>query len=443
MRRALSGGVLANLEAFEREWGVQLFERKAYTWRERRSIDKMALWGRGDVEEAGIHAGVTVNQSTALTLSAVYGCVRLLSGAIAGLPADVFRKRNGDRETVLRPPTWLEAPNPESTWFEFAERIMTSLLLDGNAFIVITARDALGFPLELWNLNPRVVDVKRPDGGGATFFVWEGNKRLSRFGLANPGGDVLHIKGMNDGGLRGISPISAAAQAIGLALAGEKFGAKFFGRGQTMSGVIELPAQDSIPRTKEYIDLLRETWEAVHAGTDRAHRPAVLSGGATWKALSVTPEEAQFLETRKFQVEEIARMYGVPPFMISDVEKTTSWGTGVEQMSIGFVRYALMPYIIRIEQAIDQLLPRGQFIKLNVRGLLRADAVAEAEAFAKGIQNGWLDQAEIRSFLDLPPKPGLDAHWMPINFGTIENLRKPPEPIPVSPEDQDAVASGE
>jgi HK97 family phage portal protein len=421
---------------------VKLLDRlDAWMFREpeKRNIDKMALWGRGEVEEWGIHAGVTVNQSTALTLTAVYACVRILSGAVAGLPADAFRKTDGDRQLVPRPPGWLTGPNPESTWFEFAERIMTSLLLDGNAFIVITVRDSLGFPAELWNLNPRVVDVKRPEGGGATFFVWEGDKRLSRFGPTNPGGDVLHIKGMNDGGLRGISPISAAAQAIGLALSGEKYGAKFFGRGQTLSGVIQIPAQQGGAReTAEHIELISEHWESKHSGTDKAHRPAVLTGGATWQPLSVTPEEAQFLETRQFQNEEIARLFGVPPFMISDVEKTTSWGTGVEQMSIGFVRYALMPYIIRIEQALDQLLPRGQFVKLNLRGLLRADSKSESESFAKLIQNGVIDQAEVRSLLDLPPKPGLGRHWMPLNFQSITGT--PTVTVPAITEEQDAEA---
>jgi HK97 family phage portal protein len=418
---------------------VKLLERlDAWMFREpeKRSIDKMALWARGDVEEWGIHAGVSVNQSTALALTAVYGCVRILSGAIAGLPADAFRRVDGDRQPVPRPPGWLTTPNPESTWFELAEEIMISLLLDGNAFIIITGRDVLGFPTELWTLNPRTVDVKRPEGGGATFFVWEGDKRLSRFGPTNPGGDVLHIRGLSNSGLRGISPISAAAQAIGLALAGEKYGAKFFGRGQTLSGVIEIPPS-SAAMTQEYIDLIRENWEAKHGGTDKAHRPAILTGGAEWKPLSVTPEEAQFLETRKFQVEEIARLFGVPPFMLGDVEKTSSWGTGVEQMSIGFVRYSLMPYIIRIEQALDQLLPRGQFVKLNLRGLLRADSKSEAETLAKGIQNGWINQAEVRSLLDLPPKTGLDKHWMPKNFDTIDNLKKPPAPVPPALVDAD------
>ena len=411
---------------------LERLDRWMFREPEQRSIDKMALWGRGDAEEWGIHAGVTVNQSTALALTAVYGCVRILSGAVAGLPADVFRRRDGDRELVERQPPWLSVPNPEGTWFEFQEEIMNSLCMDGNAFVVITTRDALGFPTELWTLNPRTVQVKRPDGGGPTYFVWEGDKRLSRFGPTNPGGDVLHIKGMANAALRGISPISAAAQAIGVGLAAEKFGAKFYGRGQTMSGVIELPAQEGGARqSQEYIDLLSQTWQKEHAGTDKAQKPAVLTGGATWKQLSVTPEEAQFLETRRFQVEEICRLYGVPPFMLGEAVPS-AWGTGVEQMSIGFVRYALMPYIVRIEQAMSQLVPRGQFLKLNVRGLLRADARAEAEALAKGVQNGWISQEEVRTLLDLPAKPGLGAHWMPSNFNTIENLKKPRQPVPAA-----------
>jgi HK97 family phage portal protein len=413
---------------------------------EKRAIDKMALWARGDDIGTEVHAGVDVNQSNALQLTTVYACVRLLSGSIAVLPAEAFRKRGDERESVPRPPLWLEMPNPETTWFEFAERVMSSLLLDGNAFILITARDSLGFPSEIWTLHPRDVTIRwgiptmSPQPAvvrnGQTFFVWGGDRILRRFGPTNPSGELLHIKAFNDGGLRGLSPIDVARQAIGLGLAGEKFGSKFFGRGQTMSGVIQLPASDR-PKTKENIDLIKENWEAGHAGTDKAHRPGVLTGGATWQPISVPPEQAQFLETRKFQVSEICRVFGVPPHMVADVEKSTSWGTGIEQQSIGFVTYSLLPWIIRLEQSLTLLTPRGQFIKFNVKGLLRADANSEADSFVKAVTNGWMSPAEVRQLLDLPRRAGLDNFWMPANEKAVtgpavELPPPPPEEPPVT-----------
>jgi HK97 family phage portal protein len=390
----------------------------------------MKLWATGQDLGDEVHAGVFVSQESALRLSVVWRCIRLISETLAGLPADVVRKRGDIREPVSRPPAWIEIPNPESTWFEFCERIYESLLMDGNAFLIITARDTLGFPSEIWTLNPRRVQVRRRDSGRIYFLV-DGQTEYTRFGPDAPLGEVLHIKLASAGGLRGLSPLEFARQAIGLGLVTEKFGAKFFGRGQTMSGVIQLPAATSPALAREYAEITRESWEAAHSGSDNAHRPGILAGGATWQGVSITNEQAQFLDTRKFQVEDIAtRFYGVPPHLVGLTEKQTSWGTGVEQQGIGLYRFTLKGHMTRLEQAMSQLLPRGQYLRMNPRALLEADSKTESEVLQTELQNGVISRNDWRAFLDKPPIPGGDRMILPLNFQILTPAGLAPAPTP-------------
>jgi len=397
--------------------------------KERHSLDKMKIWGQGGSPEDPSYAGMNVSQDTALRLTVVWRCIRLISETLAALPVDIVRKRGEVREPVARPPSWAETPNPEQTWFQFAERVFESLAMDGNAFIVITSVDPMGFPQELWVLHPQSIQVKSE--GGRTYFLWgPANQRLSRYGPADLTGDVLHIALATAGGARGMSPLEQARQAIGLGLVTEKFGAKFFGRGQQMSGVIQLPATERPNQSREYISLMRETWEAEHSGTDKAHRPGILTGGATWQTVSITNEQAQFLETRRYQAEEIAsRVYGIPPHMVGLQGYTSNYGTGIEEQAIGFVRFTLLPWIVRFEQAMSQLLPRGQYVRLNQRGLVRAEPTKEADLFVKYLTNGIMNQDEIRALLDLEPVPRGGKFWMPSN---IQEMGMPP-PAPAPP----------
>lgn len=393
------------------------------------AIDKVKLWNTGKDIGDPVHAGVLVSQESALRLSVVWACVRLIAGTLGTLPADIVRKRDQIREPVERPPRWIEFPNPESNWVEFAERCFESLEMDGNAFIFISARDAMGFPAELWTLSPREIDVRKENG--RIVFLWGGETRLSRYGPDNPLGDVLHIKNLTAGGIRGMSTIEAARQAIGLGLVEEKFGARFFGRGQTMSGVIQLPAGDP-PKSKEHISLMRESWEEAHSGSDQSHRPGILTGGATWQGITITPEEAQFLESRKFQVEDIAaRFFGVPAHMVGLEEKNTSWGTGIEAQSIGFFRWSLLQRMIRFETAMSSLLPRGQFLKLNERSLLRADSETEAKVLQMELQNGIINFNYWRALKDLSPRAGGDRYILPLNMQILAgNGQAVPTPAP-------------
>lgn len=398
--------------------------------REEQAIDRMAVWGRGDLLGTESFSGMDVNQETALRFGVVWRCIRLISETLAGLPQSAIRKRDAIREPVDRPAAWLDNPNPETNDFEFRERVFESLLMDGNAFILITARDQMAFPSELWTLHPRSIEVK--SRGNRTYFLWNGDTELSRFGPDNPAGEVLHIKLATAGGLRGLSPIEAARQGIGLGMVAEKFGAKFFGSGQQMSGVIQLPA-DQPARSKEHIDLMREQWEAAHAGSDRAHRPAILTGGATWEGVTIPPEDAQFLQTRTFQVEDICRFYGVPPVWVGLTEKQTSWGTGVEQQSIGLYRYTLRGHIVRFETAMSQLLPRGQYVRLEPQALTEADAKTQADILNQRLFNGSINRNEVRALYDDPPIPGGDRYMVPMNMAvlTAGGLPEPkPEPPP-------------
>jgi HK97 family phage portal protein len=394
---------------------LERLDRWMFPPTESHAIDKMKLWGTGQDIGDPVHAGVFVSQESALRLSVVWRCISLISGTLAGLPADVVRKQDEIRRPVDRPPAWLSIPNPEANWFEFVERIFESLLMDGNAFVLISARDFQGFPSEIWTLNPRQVVVRRRPTG-KIYFTWAGDQEFSRYGPSDPLGDILHIKLKTAGGLRGLSPIEAARQAIGLSLVTEKQGAKFFGKGQTMSGVIQLP-DTSGAKSREHIELMRETWEEAHAGSDKSHRPGILTGGATWQGITITPEDSQFLQTRAFQVEDIAsRFYGIPPHLVGLTEKQTSWGTGVEQQGIGLYRFTLKEHLVRFETAMSSLLPRGQFLRLNPLALLEADAETNAKVLQMELQNGVINFNDWRAILDKPPRPGGDRYILPLNF---------------------------
>jgi HK97 family phage portal protein len=398
----------------------------------------MALWATGADIGDPVWSGLNVSQESALRLSVVWRCIRLISETCAALPADVVRKVGDVRQAVDRTPRWIEFPNPETSWFEFSERVFESLAMDGNAFIIITAHDTMGFPSELWTLNPQQIQVRRRDSG-AVYYLWNGQQELSKFGPTTPFGDVLHLRLATAGGVRGLSPLEQARQAVGLGLATEKYGSKYFGGDSTPPGMIEVPGG---PRqeTQETVDKIAEMWKQRHGGTDKSHNVGILTGGATFRPLSIPNDQAQFLDTRRFQVEEIAsRIYGIPPHMVGLTEKDTSWGTGIEAQATGFVRFTLLPWIIRFETAMSQLLPRGQSIRLNQRGLLRADSQTESEVLTQQLLNGVVNANEFRALLDMEPRPGGDRYMVPLNeqiltpAGQEAPKQTPPQLAPQAP----------
>jgi HK97 family phage portal protein len=325
----------------------------------------------------GTSSGKAVNERTAMQATAVYACVRILAESVAGLPIHVYQyKADGGKEKVLSHPLYPilhDEPNAEMTSFVFREVMMSHLLLWGNAYAQII-RDGRGRVLALYPLLPNKMDVDRAQNG-ELFYTYRRDSEESRF---DPNGgtvilrrdEVLHIPGLGFDGLIGYSPIAMAKNAIGMAMATEEYGATFFANGANPGGVLEHPGVVKDPKR------VRESWNAVYQGSANAHRIAVLEEGMKFQQIGIPPEEAQFLETRRFQLYEIARIFRVPPHMVGELERSSF--SNIEQQSLDFVKYTLDPWVVKWEQAIQQalLLPSEKhryFVKFNVDGLLRGD----------------------------------------------------------------------
>ncbi|WP_032913606.1 phage portal protein [Streptococcus sanguinis] len=372
-------------------------------------------------------SGKTVNERTALQTTAVYACVRILSETIASLPLHVYRYTEGgkakDTEHVLY--TLLhDEPNPDMTSFVFRETLMSHLLIWGNAYAQIL-RDRSGQVIGLYPLLPDQMRVHRSEKG-KLFYVYnryeEDNPNFQEKGsIVLSQEEVLHIPGLGFDGLIGYSPIALAKNAVGMTLACEEYGASFFGNGANPGGVLEHPGILKDPAK------VRDSWNAVYQGTRNAHKVAVLEEGMSYKQIGIPPEEAQFLETRKFQINEIARLFRIPPHMVGDLEKSSF--SNIEQQSLEFVKYTLDPWVVRFEQALKKslLLPeekKTHFIKFNVDGLLRGDYQSRMNGYAIGRQNGWLSTNDIRELEELnpiPPEEGGDLYLINGNMTKLKD----------------------
>lgn len=372
-------------------------------------------------------SGKTVNERTALQTTAVYACVRILSETIASLPLHVYRYTEGgkakDTEHVLY--TLLhDEPNPDMTSFVFRETLMSHLLIWGNAYAQIL-RDRSGQVIGLYPLLPDQMSVHRSEKG-KLYYVYnryeEDNPNFQEKGsIVLSQEEVLHIPGLGFDGLIGYSPIALAKNAVGMTLACEEYGASFFSNGANPGGVLEHPGILKDPGK------VRDSWNAVYQGTRNAHKVAVLEEGMSYKQIGIPPEEAQFLETRKFQINEIARLFRIPPHMVGDLEKSSF--SNIEQQSLEFVKYTLDPWVVRFEQALKKslLLPeekKTHFIKFNVDGLLRGDYQSRMNGYAIGRQNGWLSTNDIRELEELnpiPPEEGGDLYLINGNMTKLKD----------------------
>lgn len=376
-----------------------------------RAVDASAFLTEDHDDGMMTHTGKVVSKEQALRLIAVYACTGIIADAIAAMPIDVVRK--GDESRVpIAPPPWLDDefwPNPETNLYYFVFRLVVSVLLGGTSFGFVSAYDRLGFPAEVWNLSP---PARSERSGSSLSYVWPDGTRLEPLTPRNPGGRLIVIKGYDAGGDFGLDPIMhVAKQAIGLGLATEEFGGRFFGQGQQPSGVIE--ATGAVDETKAKV--MVDTWQRTHSGLRKAHLPAILVN-ARWRQTSVANDAAQFIETRRFQINELARLYRVPPHLISDVERSTSWGTGIEEQNIAFVKFTLMPWLSRLEHAFSALLPRGQVVKFNTASLERADIQSRYSAYAIGRQWGFLSANDVRALEDLAPVPEGNIYLSPLNM---------------------------
>jgi HK97 family phage portal protein len=371
-------------------------------------------------------SGKPVNERTAMQTTAVYSCVRILAEAVASLPLHIYRYTDTGKEKVLDHTLYNilhDEPNGEMTSFVFRETLMSHLLIWGNAYAQII-RDGAGRVLGLYPLLPNKMEVDRTEKGELVYYYsrnTEENPNFNDFGrIALRQQDVLHIPGLGFDGLVGYSPIAMAKNAVGMTQACEEYGASFFANGANPGGVLEHPGVLKDPGK------VRESWNAVYRGTNNAHKIAVLEEGMKYQQIGIPPEEAQFLETRKFQINEIARLYRIPPHMVGDLEKSSF--SNIEQQSLEFVKYTLNPWVIRWEQSLQKalLLPdekKEYFIKLNVDGLLRGDYQSRMTGYATARQNGWVSANDIRELEDLNPIPEEEGGNLYLINGNMTKLK--------------------
>ena len=352
----------------------------------------------------GSTSGKTVTERSAMQMTAVYSCVRILAEAIAGLPLHVYRyNSDGGKAMALDHPLYRllhDEPNPEMSSFVFRETLMTHLLLWGNAYAQII-RNGKNEIVALYPLMPNKMSVDRDESGHLYYTYYRGSDEAIKnkeFAVTLQPSDVLHIPGLGFDGLVGYSPIAMAKNAIGMAIACEEYGAKFFANGAAPGGVLEHPGTIKDPQR------VRESWQSTFGGSGNANKIAVLEEGMKYTPIGISPEQAQFLETRKFQINEIARIFRVPPHMVGDLEKSSF--SNIEQQSLEFVKYTLDPWVIRWEQSIQRsLLSRDEkavyFVKFNLEGLLRGDYQSRMNGYAIGRQNGWMSANDIRELENL------------------------------------------
>ncbi len=351
-----------------------------------------------------------------MATSAVYACVRVLSETIASLPLHVYRRTGQGKEKAMDHNLYYllhDEPNPEMTSFVFRETLMGHLLLWGNAYAQII-RDGRGRVIDLYPLLPDRMEVGRTEQGELYYrYQKEGREYLLRRE------EVLHIPGLSFDGLVGYSPIAMAKNAIGMALATEEYGSKLFANDARPSVVLEHPGILKDPAK------IRDSWNQIYRGSENAHKVAVLEEGMSVKTLSMPPEQAQFLETRKFQIEEICRIFRVPPHLIASLDRATF--SNIESQSISFVVHTIRPWLVRLEMAFNKSLfsqkeKREHFVSFVVEGLLRGDFESRMRGFAVGIQNGFLSPNDVRSLENLNPIEHGDVYAVNGNMVKLEDI---------------------
>lgn len=385
-------------------------------------------------------AGVRVNEKSAMGLPAVWRAVLLNAGTCAALPLHAHERNDEERKQLDTGELadLLFDPHPDLTSFEFWEIIYSHIMLWGNAYIRVL-RNAFGTAVELWILHPSRVRCGRANDSeiGKKVYSVDGGE------YAYTDKEILHIPGFGYDGVCGVSPIRAMRQGLSLAIAAEEFGARFYGNGSLASGILQTEQRLS----EDSANKILRRWKQKQAGLSNAHDVIVLDNGAKFEQLSIPPGDAQFIESRQFQITEVGRMFGVPPFLLYETQKSTSWGTGLEQQAIGWVKFDLNRWYMRVEQRLTKYFGnKRQFAKYGVEGLLRGDSAARAALYTAMWNLGAYSTNEIRAFEDKPPVEGGDVRYRPLNMGELgkvddadPNAAPPPAPPtpPVPAPDED------
>ena len=363
--------------------------------------------------------GLDINQWTAMQMSAVYACIRLLSETVAQLPLNIRKHtKDGSELATWHPlyPVLHDTPNPWMTSFGWRNTVMSHLVGWGNGYTFIV-RNQKGearalLPLLPDRTNPVLIDN-----------VLTYQTQINQRPLEALPEDVLHIPGLAFDGLIGQSPIALHREAIGLGLAAQTFGAKLFGSGSLLSGVLKHPGRlkrkADKPNDPTPVERLRKQWHELYGGLDNAASVAVLEEGMDFQQLGIPPVDAQFIEGRKFQIADIGRIFNVPSPLINDLDRATF--SNISELYIGFLRYTITPWIVRWEQELNRKLFPGShtyYVKFNLQGLLRGTLKERAEYYKTAVVNGWLSRNEVRELEDLNRVDGLDEYLQPLNMGS-------------------------
>lgn len=363
------------------------------------------------------YTGKVVNETNALGMSGVWRAVTLMAGVAASLPFHAYRKgANGERILATgQAAAIMDQPHPDMTPFEFWETVHAHRLLWGNAYLRIL-RNRLGQVAELWPIHPSRVQVGRTSDTGRKIYAIDGGKE------EHDDTTVLHLPAFGYDGICGVSPIRAARQSIGLGLAAEEYGAKLFGSGSLATGILQTEQRLS----PDQADALQRRWKQRQSGLSSAHETVVLDSGAKFHQLTIPPEDAQFIESRRFQITEMCRWFGIPPFLMFETEKSTSWGTGLEQQALGWVMYDLRRFLVGSEQRMTKLLrPQAVYAHYTVEGLLRGDSAARSAFYRSMWDIGAFSTNEIRELEEKPPVEGGDVHYRPLNMGALGEVDQP------------------
>ena len=364
-------------------------------------------------------SGKTVNPDTAMQVAAVWACVRLISETVGTLPLGLFRMNaDGSKTAAKDHPLYKklhDEPNADQTAVEYWECVVASLCLWGNHYAKIHTSGGRLISLEF--LRPDRMTVRRNKDGARiyTYADSDGRREYTE-------DEIFHVRGFGVGLDVGLSPISYARQTIGAALATDETASKIFANGLQASGVLT-SEQTLKPDQRTQLQNLMQDF----VGSKNAGKMMVLESGLKFETLMMNPEDAQMLQTRSFNIEEVCRWFRVPPFMVGHTEKSTSWGTGLEQQTLGFLKFALMPYLVRISQSVRrQLIAPGErgelFAEHNLEGLLRADSAGRASFYSTMTQNGVYTRDEVRAKENLPPMPGGDVLTVQSNLVPLDQL---------------------
>jgi HK97 family phage portal protein len=375
---------------------------------EERAISFQTVWGSGDFLELENESGTVVNQETAFQVNAIFSAVSLISDTISTLPVDSFIRLDGRRNFFRPRPAWVTQPDVDTTKEAFYGAVIVSMLLDGNAFVRVYS-NRRGEITNLVVLNPLDVTIRRNGVGRVVYEV----KNESRMVSAD---NMIHIPDVvRPGAIRGISRVEALKEDFGLAIALRNYAARFFGAGATTQGIIEYPNK----LTAEQAKTLQEGFDARHRGWKRAHRTGILSGGATYKATSVGNDQAQFIDSRRMAVEDVARAFNIPPHLLG-LPGTNTYAS-VEQNNLAWVTHCLRPIIQKLESGFSPLMaryPGGEtaFIRFNIDGLLRADINSRMSAYSTGLLSGFLTINDVRRLEDLQAidDPSADTVRVPL-----------------------------